>query len=324
MPDPAHSDAEYILPHLNYLHEVIAFLDNPEVLIEKKVTLIPDIVWGSCDAIVVCRESKCLWVVDLKTGRGHIVSPKYNTQLGTYALAVAKDLGIDLMDGWIVTLAITQAAGEGFDGADDWVADVPWLVNDLLPRIEVAAAQYAAIHSGGVLIPSNSEPVAGSHCLWCPAKPSCPAQIKQLGEVFPIDIEPTKVVIKPAGPPAVDTLTNEQVASILDIAPQIEAYLNAVRARAMANPPKGWKIVEGRANRKVKDEEAVVSLLKEHAIDPFKETLIPLGQMEKALGKNKTLLEPFIERPRGKPSLVPEADPRPAYDPFLLADEAEL
>lgn len=318
-------DAEFILPHINYCNEVIAFCDAPEFLIEKKVELIPGIVWGSCDAIIVDREAKQLWVIDLKTGRGHIVSPKYNTQLGTYALAAAKTLGLDLVnDGWRVTLAITQAAGDGFDGAEDWVCDIGWLCHDLLPRIEGAAAHYAAKHSGGVLVyEKHRQPIPGDHCLWCPAKASCPAQLRQAAEVFPLEITAERIAPAEVGPPAPALLTAAQLAQILAIAPQIEAYLKAVQAYAMQSPPPGWKLVEGRSLRKVTDEAAVAALLTEHAIDPYQQKLIPLGQMERALGKAKNLLEPFLEKPRGNPALVPETDPRPAFDPFLIADLSE-
>ena len=47
--------------------------------------------------------------------------------------------------------------------------------------------------------------------------------------------------------------------------------------------------------------------------------------MQKLLGKTRfeKPLAPYIEKPQGKPTLVPESDKRPAYDPARQIERAK-
>ena len=80
----------------------------------------------------------------------------------------------------------------------------------------------------------------------------------------------------------------------------------------------GWKVVEGRSNRKIKDAEELASALLEDysESDIYKPTeLKSLTDLEKLVGK-KTMAEQYgeyIYKPEGKPTLVPETDKRPEY-----------
>ena len=77
----------------------------------------------------------------------------------------------------------------------------------------------------------------------------------------------------------------------------------------------GWKLVEGRSNRKYTDEEAAAQALEAAG---YQEVYTPrelygISAMEKLLGKKRfaEVLEGLVETPEGKPVLVPEADKRP-------------
>lgn len=74
-------------------------------------------------------------------------------------------------------------------------------------------------------------------------------------------------------------------------------------------------MVEGRSVRKYKDEDAVAREAKAAGYtDIFNKKLIPLTEMEKLMGKEvfaKTL-GGHIEKPPGKPTLVPLTDKRSA------------
>src|SRR5699024_9651498 len=77
----------------------------------------------------------------------------------------------------------------------------------------------------------------------------------------------------------------------------------------------GWKLVEGRSNRKYADEDMVLEKLKEdYQLDDIApRKILGITAMEKILGK-KTFAERLADlviKPAGKPTLVPESDKRP-------------
>ena len=75
----------------------------------------------------------------------------------------------------------------------------------------------------------------------------------------------------------------------------------------------GWKLVEGRSNRKYTNEDAVVIAVSNAGFDPYERKVLGITAMQKLLGKSRfeELLSTYIEKPQGKPTLVPESDKRP-------------
>ncbi|MBO4908486.1 MAG: DUF2800 domain-containing protein, partial [Lachnospiraceae bacterium] len=78
----------------------------------------------------------------------------------------------------------------------------------------------------------------------------------------------------------------------------------------------GFKVVEGRANRKYSDEAAVASAAENAGYDPYEKKLLGITAMTALMGKKKfeEVLGSFITKPQGKPALVPESDKRPAIN----------
>jgi hypothetical protein len=78
----------------------------------------------------------------------------------------------------------------------------------------------------------------------------------------------------------------------------------------------GFKVVEGRSNRKFSNENAVASTVTAAGYKPFEEKLLGVTAMQKMLGKERfnELLASYIERSQGKATLVPESDKRPAMN----------
>ena len=79
---------------------------------------------------------------------------------------------------------------------------------------------------------------------------------------------------------------------------------------------RGWKLVEGRSNRKYSNEVAVIQTVEEAGFDPYEKKLLGVTAMQKLLGKSRfdELLTAYIEKPQGKPTLVPDSDKRPAMN----------
>lgn len=76
----------------------------------------------------------------------------------------------------------------------------------------------------------------------------------------------------------------------------------------------GFKVVEGRSNRKYTDENAVVEAVKSAGFDPYEHSVLGITAMTALLGKKRfsELLGELIEKPQGKPTLVSISDKRPA------------
>ncbi len=82
----------------------------------------------------------------------------------------------------------------------------------------------------------------------------------------------------------------------------------------------GFKLVEGKSNRKYTDEEAIAKVLRKagyKVVDIYKpRELLGLTAMEKMVGKKKfgELAGEYVIKPPGAPALVVESDRRPALN----------
>lgn len=163
-------------------------------------------------------------------------------------------------------------------------------------------------------------------CYYCPAKARCPDLAKAAINAVRMDFD--DVVTKPTPDKVpLDSRTSglepAELANALSAFPLIELWMEAVRqlGTELAGKGKlpGWKVVEGRSNRRWADEEKVIKALKKLGLgedDFMPRKLLGLGAIEEILRKPDR--EPFFKKhcvkPRGNPSLAPESDPRPPYD----------
>jgi hypothetical protein len=147
-------------------------------------------------------------------------------------------------------------------------------------------------------------------CRFCRAKNQCRARAEENLKLF--DESPDPLLISP-----------EEAGAILAKSADIETWLKDLRelvsgALTAGETVTGWKMVEGRSNRKFADEDKVVAAMKAAGYDEsllYDRKLITLTQMERDFGK-KTLAEilgDLIVKPQGAPTLAPESDKRPAY-----------
>ena len=109
------------------------------------------------------------------------------------------------------------------------------------------------------------------------------------------------------------------------------SYLNNVKAFCLDRALQGrllpgYKLVEGRSNRKYADEQKVADTLSEAGYKDFykPQQLIGITDMQKLLGKKKfeAMLSEYLIKPPGKPVLVPVTDARPEYN--NAADDFEV
>jgi hypothetical protein len=184
-------------------------------------------------------------------------------------------------------------------------------VEDLLLWAENVVVPKALIAWEG-----QGEMVAGDHChsYFCRARFTCPKRNQAAQEL--VD---TAFAFEPP-----DMLTDKQMAQVLARADQVIKWLSDVKDWGFkrlesGKPIPGFKLVEGRSNRRYVDQDAVAEALIEKGYDAaliYEHSLLGITAMEKLLGKKAfaEILGTLIEKPAGKPTLVPESDKRPAYD----------
>ena len=118
-------------------------------------------------------------------------------------------------------------------------------------------------------------------------------------------------------------LTDAEIEEVLDVLPDLTKWANEITAYATeaaihhGKEWNGFKVVEGRSNRKYRDELLVAEAAREHGYtDIYRQTLIPMTEMQKLMGKSafEEILGDLIYNPPGKPILVPNTDKRPAMN----------
>ena len=112
-----------------------------------------------------------------------------------------------------------------------------------------------------------------------------------------------------------------RVAAILTKADELVSWAGDVKDYALQKALSGtkftgFKVVEGRSNRKYTDEDAVAKAVEGAGYEPYEKKLLGITAMSQALGRKKfeELLGGLVYKPPGKPVLVPESDKRPAMN----------
>lgn len=282
--------------YVSFVQEQMEEIPSPIVLIEQRLELtryVPK-AFGTADCIIVGGDM--LRVIDFKYGMGVLVSAEHNPQMMLYALGA-----LDLLDGIYdirtISMSIFQPRRENVCTWSLTKEDLlRWARDDLVEKARLAYA------GEGIFC-------AGEWCTFCRAAVRCRARAEEklrlAREEFSL-------------PPLI---TDEEIEEVLGEIPDLIKWANAIlvyATDAAVNHGKAWKgfkVVEGRSVRKYKDEDAVAREAKAAGYtDIFDKKLIPLTQMEKLMGKEmfaKTL-GGLIEKPLGKPALVPLSDKRPA------------
>ena len=147
----------------------------------------------------------------------------------------------------------------------------------------------------------------GEWCQFCKAKADCRERARANLALAAYDF---------AEPPL---LTDEEVEEVLAKVDDLVSWANdikeyALQAAISGKAWNGWKVVEGRSNRKYTDERLVAAAVIAAGHDPYEQKLLGITEMQKTLGKAKfdEILGRFITKPQGKPTLVPMSDKRPA------------
>ena len=270
---------------------------RPELLIEARLDYsrwVPK-GFGTGDALIVSDTG--LDVIDFKYGKGVPVDAEDNSQLKLYA-AGAIDLLGSFYDFERVTLHIFQPRIQNIVSWETTkTAILEWMENTVVP-----AAQKAMTGEG--------EACAGARCRFCKARSTCKARAVQMTAVA----EYRKKYL----------LSTAELAKLLPVLDPIQAWAKELQDEALTQALdgkefEGWKVVEGTSRRVISDKEGLIKVLVTEGYEEEKlykpKELLGLGGLEKLCGKKHfaELAEPYIDKPRGKPTLVPATDKRPVY-----------
>jgi hypothetical protein len=269
---------------------------TPTVLIEQRVDFSRWVEsgFGTADCIVIA--DRILNIVDYKHGQGVEVSAVDNSQMKLYALG-ALEIVDYLYDIDEVQMTIFQPRKGNISVFQiSREALLEWAEGELTRQAQLA-------------FEGKGEFSCGEWCRFCKAKAECRERANANLALAQLEFQ------LPA------LLDDEEIAEILGKLDALVSWATDVKEYALQQAVSGkawtgWKLVEGRSNRRYTNENAVIAAVLQAGYDPYEKKVLGITAMQKALGKARfeELLSPFIEKPQGKPTLVPESDKRPAMN----------
>lgn len=295
--------ASYVVEQFNAAQ---AITKDAKIFLETKVDLteyVPE-GFGTIDVQIITDGT--LTIIDLKYGKGVPVSATENKQLFLYALGCLNEYDF-LYDIKKVRTVIYQPRLDNISEYEISVNDLrQWANKELKPKADLA-------------FKGEGEFIPGAHCRFCKAKSVCKALAEENLQLAKYDFadEPT--------------LSDSEIADILNRADQFKNWINAVEEYALKQAIEGkawpgYKLVEGRSVRKYVNELAIAEKLLEKGFkqeDFISAKLKGITELEKLLGKGtfSLYLSDHIVKPPGKPCLVPASDKRPEYNSLATAIE---
>lgn len=270
---------------------------DPIVLIEQRLDYsnFVESGFGTGDCLIIADGT--LHIIDYKHGRGIQVDANENSQMMLYALGALELFGF-LYDINEVTMTIYQPRRSNISTFKMSSSDVYQWANNVLKPI----AKLAHIGKG--------EFKAGDWCQFCKVKTTCRERANENMRLARLEF---------LDPPL---LEDSEIEEILRKVDEVVEWVNDVKDYALRQAIQGkkwngFKLVEGRSNRKYSDEEKVAKQVEQAGFNPYEMKLLGITEMQKLLGKTKftELLDGLIVKPTGKPTLVLESDKRPEYNP---------
>mgnify|MGYP000987255698 CR=1 FL=1 len=293
MDDCATGYATYVLEQVEAAKQTCA---DPVVMIEQRVDFSRWVAsgFGTADCLIIADGT--LKIIDYKHGRGIMVNATENPQMQCYALG-ALELFDGIYDIDTVRMTIYQPRRDNISTYELTKDELyHWAVEVLKPTADLAFA-------------GDGNFLCGEWCGFCKAKHDCRARADANMELARYDFKL---------PPL---LTDEDIEDILSKVDDLVAWAADIKEYALQQAISGkdwtgYKLVEGRSNRRYTNETVVADAVSRAGFDPYERKILGVTAMQKLLGKSRfdELLAAYIEKPQGKPTLVPESDKRPAMN----------
>lgn len=294
MEDEVQKYIDYVMEQYNAAKQT-----TPDAIlsIEEKIDLTDFIEdgFGTNDAVIIADG--VMEVNDLKYGKGIRVSAEDNPQLKLYGLGAlaANELMYDIKT---VRLGVIQPR---LDHIDTW--EIP--AEDLKKWGEYTVRPKAKLAYAGEGLQQ-----AGDWCRWCKAKAKCATLASRCLKIAKHEFKDPHI------------LTDAQLMDVYHQIAKVTDWASAVNKHVLDEAIKGkkWpglKLVEGRSNRVWANTEKVAEVLIEEGYGDdqiYNTKLKGIGDIEKLVTKAAfpAMLGDVVNKPPGKPSLVPESDKRRA------------
>lgn len=291
---------DYVDYVMEQYQAALAKTKDAKIFLEEKLdysTYVPS-GFGTGDCIIIADGE--MEIIDLKFGKGVEVSPVDNPQLKLYALGAYEKYcfiyGIDTIKMTIAQVRLNNISSS--DISAEMLEE--WAENVVKPKAKLAYA-------------GKGEQVPGEWCMFCKVKATCKARAEANTEFYTQHKKDTNL------------LGIEEIADILAMADEMKKWADDIQAYALETALEGtkypgWKLVEGRSNRKITDEAELAGVLMNAGYEDSKiykpKTLEGITALEKVVGKKKfaELAAGLIDKPPGKPTLVVESDKRKELD----------
>lgn len=301
---------EFVDSFVDYVCSQTDGLKNFHIYFELRVNfsnVVPQ-GFGTSDVVIVDEEQ--IHIIDLKFGKGVPVSAINNPQLRLYGMGA-----LNLFPNTkTIKMSINQPRLASCDSEVLTKKELlDWSFNFVKPRAD------EAIEGKGVFHASEDA------CRFCKLRGKCKVRADQQLAVAQKEFE-----IVEEKQFSVTALDEQQIANILEVAPLFIDWFKDVQSYALGQLMRGvkipgFKLVEGRSNRVIIDENKVKETLisagyrEEELTKPVE--MLGLSKLETLVGKKKLqeLCADYIVKPQGKLTLAPESDRRPEVSSLVAA-----
>lgn len=295
---------EYVSYIISEIEQAKLNCTNPLFSVEQRVDA-SDYVsgcFGTADMVIV---SKKIHLIDLKLGKGVPVYAEENQQLMIYGLGVLNMVEM-LYDIKTVSLTIVQPR---LNNISTW---------DISAETLKAWGEEVLKPRGAMALEGTGEFKAGKWCRFCKARNQCRARADGFLELAKMEFRQTAL------------LSDDEIAEVLKVSDELSKWAADIYAYAQDQAIvhgkmwDGFKLVEGRSNRRFSDDEEVAKVaIAAGYSDIYKNSLVTITEMEKLMGKSEfaNILGHLVYKPRGKITLVPESDKRTKIDRITASAE---
>ena len=296
---------EYASFVISEIEEAKRICNDPVFSVEQRVDASDyvDECFGTADMVVV--TDKVAHIIDLKLGKGVPVYAERNPQLMIYGLGILCMAEL-LYDVETVRLTIFQPR---LNNLSTW---------DISPDELKTWGEEVLKLRGAMALMGAGEFKAGSWCRFCKARNQCRARAEEFLALAKMEFR------QPA------LLSDDEIAEVLKVSDELASWASDVYAFAQnqaivhSKEWDGFKLVEGRSNRKYTSEDEVAEAAAAAGYtDIYKRSLVAITEMERIMGKQdfNRILGHLLYKPQGKITLVPDSDKREAINKTTAAAE---